>query len=891
MRRTFQKWLLVFVSIAFVVTFVTFFLIFWYSAIKNTRSSFDITLDATMASVDTNYQNQIDTLEESKKDTANRAISASLILEAEATSLKNGTASFMMNRSDAYQFYRLYNEIFDNPEIVTYDELGTIANPIDVVYGEVNPFEDDGQYGKEQKLVMFNHYFTDAVKPIMESLYHIALGVKADALHLIDPGGVINPNTDLTNPQAGGYILGSTSIGYFGYDMYNRTISSSSPNYNQQSVDFMNYIYSTGDDTYAQDILEDSSGVSWQYAGVKMNDLNIGIVQIGTIPEDILIKLERLNTETIMRPISLTANGHVILAELSDYIDEETGEVSKKHIIRGITYDGKDSSPWIGKKIEDFGIPETYFSESWNIDHFRIFSCPNGDSYVTFVRGANPLTSDPSDDYVIVGVIPLMDAFSNEIFSLIALTIGSLFIFIVIFILISLLVKRVVIDGIYRVNAGLKQITAGNLDVTIDVNHNKEFKDLSYGINTTVDALKHFIEEEKNRNAQDLALAKTIQSSSLPSLFPPYPERDEFDIFAKMDTAKEVGGDFYDFFFIDGNRFVFLIADVSGKGIPAALFMMRAKTLIKSLAETRLKSPAQIFIETNNSLCENNDSEMFVTAFMCMIDVRDGSLTYVNAGHNPPIIVKNGKAEYLHAKASFVLGGIKNFKYKEEHLKLEPGDTLYLYTDGVSEATNAKEELYGEDRLIKVFENTPYPIHGIDLINDISHSIDEFVDGYEQSDDITQVSFTYLASKSKLTGLNKKILTANDESLMVMNEAVEELLTKRSASAKCIYEVNLVIEEIFANIKNYAYGGKIGNFIFAYGMNENDELHMEFINYGDPFNPLEKEDPDVTLKAKYRNVGGLGIFLVKRLADKVSYKYEDNSNRLSLSKKIETNEK
>lgn len=883
MRRTFQKWLLIFVSIAFLVTFVTFFLVLWNSAVGDVKTNVQTTLETTQSSIETNYYNLEETLEESKKDTANRAESASLILLSEARSEVEGTAAFMMDRHQAIDFNSLYSEAFPNDaEIVTYDENGEVSNPLEG-YSPNDLFSDSSSRSASQKYQLFDQYFTLQVKPIMEKLYPIAIGVKATSLHLIDPGQVINPATDINNSEAGGYILGSTTIGYFGYDMYNRNLDSSNPNYNQQSVDFMNYIYASQEQTYAQDILTDSSGESWQYAGVKLNDSNIGVIQVGTNPEEILERMERLSFENLIKPITISNSGNVIYAELEDY--EIDGKVYKKHVIKGITNKNNEPSSWIGKTVEEYGISEQYLSSSWNEDHFSNFYCGGYESFVSFVRGANILTADPSDDYVLIATVPFIDAFASEITSLISLTVGTLFLFIVIFILISLLVQRIVINGIYQVNGSLKQITNGNLDVVVNVRHNKEFRDLSDGINTTVDALKRFIEEEKNRNAQDLAMAKSIQSSSLPTLFPPYPERDEFNIYAKMDTAKEVGGDFYDFFFIDGQRFVFLIADVSGKGIPAALFMMRAKTLIKSLAETRTKSPAEIFNETNNSLCENNDSEMFVTAFMAMVDVSSGEMTYVNAGHNPPIVILNNEANYLKVRPSFVLGGIKNFKYKEEHLKLNPGDSVYLYTDGVSEATNEKQELYGEDRLLNLFKNVVSPIDDTKMIETISQDIDNFVAGYEQSDDITQVCFTYLARSSSLKDKQKLFLPASEETLELLTNLISKKLEDINVEFKDIYNVSLVIEEIFANIKNYAYGGKIGNFIFAYQIKDS-MLSMEFIDFGVEFNPLTKNDPNITLDAKDRPIGGLGIYLVKSLMDDVTYRYYDNSNHLKMSKNL-----
>ena len=208
--------------------------------------------------------------------------------------------------------------------------------------------------------------------------------------------------------------------------------------------------------------------------------------------------------------------------------------------------------------------------------------------------------------------------------------------------------------------------------------------------------------------AKELGMAKEIQLSALPSEFPPFPDEHRFDIWASMETAKEVGGDFYDFYFTGVDRVLFLVADVSGKGVPAAMFMMRAKTLIKSAAQTG-KPLARVFEETNNALCEGNLSTMFVTAWAGEINTVTGRITFVNAGHNPPIVRRaGGGAEYLKTKPSLVLGAMPDAHYRVEELQMNPGDEIYLYTDGITEQPNAGGELYGEARLAKVLANGPH---------------------------------------------------------------------------------------------------------------------------------------------------------------------------------------
>ncbi|MCL2216011.1 MAG: PP2C family protein-serine/threonine phosphatase [Defluviitaleaceae bacterium] len=246
---------------------------------------------------------------------------------------------------------------------------------------------------------------------------------------------------------------------------------------------------------------------------------------------------------------------------------------------------------------------------------------------------------------------------------------------------------------------------------------------------------------EKERIGAELDVATHIQASMLPRKFPAFPGRNEFDIFASMKPAKEVGGDFYDFFMVDEDTLAVVIADVSGKGVPAALFMVIAKTLIKNTSQQG-KSPKEIFETVNNLLCENNDASMFVTAFYGHLHISTGRFTFVNAGHNPPIILKNGKFDWLKQKAGFVLAIMEDMAYIQHEITLEVGDELFLYTDGIVEAMNNEEELFGDDRLYDAMqEYRGLTLH--ELAESVNREVDKFEDGAEQADDITMLVLRY----------------------------------------------------------------------------------------------------------------------------------------------------
>jgi serine phosphatase RsbU (regulator of sigma subunit)/EAL domain-containing protein (putative c-di-GMP-specific phosphodiesterase class I)/predicted transcriptional regulator len=243
---------------------------------------------------------------------------------------------------------------------------------------------------------------------------------------------------------------------------------------------------------------------------------------------------------------------------------------------------------------------------------------------------------------------------------------------------------------------------------------------------------------EKERIVAELNVAKQIQSSMLPCIFPPFPHRSEFDIYASMLPAKEVGGDFYDFFLIDENQLAVVIADVSGKGVPAALFMVIAKTLIKSNAQYG-KSPRDVFETVNNLLCENNEAGMFVTAFMGILDIPSGIFNYVNAGHDPPLLKHaDGNIKLLSVNSGFVLAGLEDMFYEQDKIQLVAGDMLFLYTDGVTEAFDKGKNLFGRSNLLEAF-NLYKDCELKEMLASIKSEIDKFADGAEQADDITML--------------------------------------------------------------------------------------------------------------------------------------------------------
>lgn len=455
---------------------------------------------------------------------------------------------------------------------------------------------------------------------------------------------------------------------------------------------------------------------------------------------------------------------------------------------------------------------------------------------------------------------------------------------IIIFVLIIMsiglgVIVTMMLKAIRKIRARLALIGNGEFpDQPLRVNTKDELEDVARSVNTMVESLK-----EKERIGAELSLATDIQAHMLPSIFPPFPEHKEIDLYAIMNPAKEVGGDFYDFFMLDEDHVAAVIADVSGKGVPAALFMVIAKTLIKNHAQMGL-SPAEIFSKVNQMLCEGNDVALFVTAWLGILDMRTGKLTYVNAGHNPPLVKRNGEFTFLTSRPAFVLAGMDGVRYRQYETDLLPGDRLFLYTDGVTEATDKNNELYGNDRL-KNYLNAHADEDATAVIGGLRADVDAFQGADNQFDDITMLMLDFKSYK-KDSGMIEREFAADDKELADVMGFVEEELEKLGCPPKTVMQITVAVEEIFVNIAHYAYIKARETMKLGIRPGEDGGVTLRFTDHGMPFDPLAQKDPDITLSAEERNIGGLGIFMVKKTMDGVDYKFENGKNVLTLQKKF-----
>lgn len=387
-----------------------------------------------------------------------------------------------------------------------------------------------------------------------------------------------------------------------------------------------------------------------------------------------------------------------------------------------------------------------------------------------------------------------------------------------------------------------------------------------------------FVREQiEKRVAADLEMAKNIQLSALPAVFPAYPDELRMDIYARMDAAKEVGGDFYDFYHVGPDRFAFLIADVSGKGVGAAMFMMKAKTTIKGCMVSKAHVEDALN-EANQRLAEGNAANVFVTCFIGVIDLKEGTLTYVNAGHNPPFIRrKDGSLEQLKVVSGPPLGVIPSARYRVQTAALKPGDLIYLYTDGVTEAINAENEQFGVKRLADFVSSEPRPEA---LCRRTKEVVDAFAGEREQFDDITALALSYRGEPT----VEKREFAATMENLAKVAEFIESALDREECPSDHKAKILIAVDEIGSNVVRYS---KSPTLRVTYERAEQPPVvRITFADKGAEWNPLNHRDPNVNAPLEARAIGGLGILMVKKLMDGVRYERRDGENVLQLSKRL-----
>lgn len=369
----------------------------------------------------------------------------------------------------------------------------------------------------------------------------------------------------------------------------------------------------------------------------------------------------------------------------------------------------------------------------------------------------------------------------------------------------------------------------------------------------------------------ELHIARTIQMAMLPKIFPPFLDRLDMNAYGIVKPAKEVGGDLYDFY-VRHDKLFFCIGDVSGKGVPASLVMAVTRSLFRSITAHE-EHAAEIVKQMNNTLAEQNDQNMFITLFLGVLDFSTGRLEYCNAGHNAPIM----RQQLLHVKPNLPLGIMMDYEYEAQSIQMMYNDTLFLYTDGLTEAENKQHEQFGEERMLHMLaaqtDSRPR-----EVVEGMIRQVEQFVDGAEQSDDLTILFIRYQIPA---------IVMRNDiQQIPTLAEWVESLEIPMDLNMP----INLALEEAVSNVMLYAYPGRDdGKVIVEFVRNsvkQGEHLIFTITDSGVPFDPTQQKEVDVTLSAEERAIGGLGIHLVKQLMDQVTYRREEEKNILTLIKKI-----
>ena len=386
--------------------------------------------------------------------------------------------------------------------------------------------------------------------------------------------------------------------------------------------------------------------------------------------------------------------------------------------------------------------------------------------------------------------------------------------------------------------------------------------------------------DEQEKSKTELEVAKSIQLNTLPGEFI---SKDGVEIIGELRAAKEVGGDFYDYVGIDKDHVAIIIGDVSGKGVPAAMFMMKTITSFRDFA-VKGKKPSEILKAVNSSIFKGNTDSMFVTCFLAILDKTTGKLVYANAGHNPPVIGSNRNYRFLETKPRLILGCFEQSNVEDEETILKPGESITLYTDGITEARDGSGAFFGEERLMNVFNSNDYTCT-IDLHHQIKDEIAEFVKDAPQSDDITILTLRY---KGDQLEYDEGHFKAKKENTKEMLDFISHFALKNDFADEFKNQLLVVGDELVSNIINHGYENS-GDPIFIRLLFNKDrkEFVLTIIDNAPAFNQLAVEDAPIGSDAKKQKVGGLGMLIVKNIMNDYSYQRINNKNILVLKKKFD----
>ena len=456
--------------------------------------------------------------------------------------------------------------------------------------------------------------------------------------------------------------------------------------------------------------------------------------------------------------------------------------------------------------------------------------------------------------------------------------------------------------AIYQMVKPLKEFTdsvvsiaEGNLDTPLpDIHSEDELKQLRDSFEYMQHSLKQHITDlqattaSKERLQSELKIAHDIQMGMIPTSFP---QRQDLDLFASMTPAKEVGGDLYDFI-IEGDELFFIIGDVAGKGVPASLYMAVTRTLFRNLSGN-YQSAANIVREMNHAIASTNDSYVFVTVFVGVLDMKTHYLTYCNAAHNAPVMITTeGECSLLEVETNLPIGVEDRYNYDEQQVDFPPGSALLLYTDGLTEAmyfsNDGSRKLFGEQRVLHDVEKNS-KASAIEVIDFLKQHVSVFADGTEQSDDLTMLFLRHGTAQQPGVDPSRRLIMKNEMSEVGRLRAFFfSVCREHGIDDETAKTLNLALEEWVANVINYAYPKGMRGHVEVTADVSDDVLTLVIKDHGAVFDPTQHEEVDIDAELDERAIGGLGIHLIRTIMDTVEYqRTSDGYNRLVLTKRIE----
>ena len=624
-------------------------------------------------------------------------------------------------------------------------------------------------------------------------------------------------------------------------------------------------------------------------------------VEAAMVDDELLKALETYSMDGILDGYSVDGDGSILVLKSAENLRELGIEVDDGYVVLA----GDDSRFEKGTVLNSMESNDVIAAmerslATGNIER-AIYDQDYGKSVSTLIEeGVDRIRSEivyvraSSDDNgtILMVMLTARQVFAER-FGVMLWTALSVFLLLAaVFAMVFLLLDRVIARRIDETNGVLARITEGNLNATVDTRNPREFASLANGVNETVGTLKGWIAEAESRMDAELAAAKAIQTSALPSVFPPFPDIRRFDVFASMNAAREVGGDFYDFFLIGDDcdaasgKLGFIIADVSGKGVPAALFMMKSMTQLRDYLKAGVEV-GEAVENTNRQLCEGNDGGMFVTLWAGVLDYPTNHVDFVNAGHNPPLLWQGDSGwRWLTEKSGLPLGLFDGLPYDTYSVECSIGDQFLLYTDGVTEAMSVSGELFGEERL-KAFADGQFTEHPYMLVDGLRHEVARWAEGAEQSDDITILALE-VGVPPELTAVLK--VPAAVENLPRVNDYIHSELDRRLCPKRVQSQLDIAVEELFVNVCHYAYPDATPEnpgtvrILRTYSA-EPPSVVVDIVDEGIPYNPLAKPDAVTPDDIEEVPIGGLGILMAKRCTDEMRYERSGGRNIVTIVKK------